>query len=117
MTVRNQHFIHEEIKRRLNLDNVCYHSVQNLSTFCLLCPNLKMRIYKTIILPVVLYGCETWFLTLREKYRLRVFENRVLKTFGPKRDEVMRLGKLHNSVLHNLYFARTIIGMIKSRMM
>jgi hypothetical protein len=52
-------------------------------------PHLKIRIYKTIILPVVLYGCETWSLTLREEHRLRVFENRVLRRiFGPKRDEV-----------------------------
>jgi hypothetical protein len=51
--------------------------------------NLKIRIYKKIILPVVLYGCETWSLTLREEHRLRVFENRVLRrVFGPKRDEV-----------------------------
>jgi hypothetical protein len=60
-------------------------------TFCLLVfkKNLKIRIYKTIILPVVLYGCETWSLTLREEHRLRVFENRVLRRiFGPKRDEV-----------------------------
>jgi hypothetical protein len=55
----------------------------------LLSKNLKIRIYKTIILPVVLYGCETWSLTLREEYRLRVFESRVLRRiFGPKRDEV-----------------------------
>jgi hypothetical protein len=60
--------------------------------FCLLVccqKNLKVRLYKTIILPVVLYGCETWSLTLREEQRLRVFENRILrKVFGPKRDEV-----------------------------
>jgi hypothetical protein len=56
----------------------------------LLSKNLKIRIYKTIILPVVLYGCETWSLTLREVHRLRVFENRVLRRiFGPKRGEVM----------------------------
>jgi hypothetical protein len=55
----------------------------------LLSKNLKIRIYKTIILPVVLYGCETWSLTLREEHRLRVFQNRVLRRiFGPKRDEV-----------------------------
>jgi hypothetical protein len=53
--------------------------------------NLKIRIYKTIILPVVLYGCETWSLTLREEHGLRMFENRMLRrTFGPKRDEVIR---------------------------
>ena len=60
--------------------------------------NLKIKIYRTIILPVVLYGCETWSLTLREKHRLRVFENRVLrKVFGPKRDKVTgEWRKLHN---------------------
>jgi hypothetical protein len=59
---------------------------------------LKIRIYKTIILPVVLYGCETWSLTLREEHRLRVFESRVLRRiFGPKRDEVVEeWRKLHN---------------------
>jgi hypothetical protein len=61
--------------------------------------------YKSIILPAVLYGCETWSLTLREGYRLRVFENRVLRRiFGPKRDEVKGgWRKLHNEELHNLY--------------
>jgi hypothetical protein len=55
----------------------------------LLSKNLKIRIHKTIILPVVLYGCQTWSLALREEHRLRVFENRVLRRiFGPKRDEV-----------------------------
>ena len=58
---------------------------------------LKIRIYRTIILPVVLYECETWSLTLREERRLRVFENRVLRVFGPKRDEVTgEWRKLHN---------------------
>jgi hypothetical protein len=66
--------------------------------------NIKIRIYKTTILPVVLYGCETWSLTLREEHRLRVFENRVLRRiFGPKRDEVTGYWrKLHNEELHNL---------------
>jgi hypothetical protein len=66
----------------------------------LLSKNLKIRIYKTIILPVALYGRETWFLTLREEHTLRVFENRVLKRiFGPKRDEVTgEWKKLHNEV-------------------
>jgi hypothetical protein len=62
---------HEEIKRRLSSGNACYHSVQNLLSSRLLSKNLKIRIYKTIILPVVLYGCETWSLTLREEHRLR----------------------------------------------
>jgi hypothetical protein len=66
---------------------------------------LKVKIYRTIILPIVLYGCETWSLTLREEHRLRVFENRVQRrTFGPKRDEVKgEWRKLHNGELHNLY--------------
>jgi hypothetical protein len=79
MTVTNQNLIQEEIKKRLNSDNAYYHSVQNLLSSRLLSKNLKIRIYKTIILPVVLYGCETWPLTSREEYRLRVFENRVLR--------------------------------------
>jgi hypothetical protein len=71
----------------------------------LLSKNLKIRIYKTIILPVVLYGCETWSLTLREEHRLRMFENRVLRRiFGPKRNDVTGdWRKLHNDELHNLY--------------
>jgi hypothetical protein len=80
--------------------------------------NLKIRIYKTIILPVVLYGCETWSLTLREEHRLRVFENRVLRIFGPKRDEVMEeWRKLHNKELRDLYSSPSIIRIIKSRRM
>ena len=73
------------------LGNACYYSVQNLLSSSLLSKNLKIKIYRTIILPVVLYGCETWSLTMRDKRRLRVFENRVLRrVFGPKRDEVKR---------------------------
>jgi hypothetical protein len=85
----------------------------------LLSRNGKVKIYKTIILPVVLYGCETWFLTLREENRLRVFENRVLRRiFGPKRDEVTgEWGKLHIEKLHILYSSPNIIKQIKSRRM
>jgi hypothetical protein len=61
---------------RLNSGNACYHSVQNLLYSRLLSKNLKIRIYKTIILPVVRYGCETWSLTLRKEHRLKVLENR-----------------------------------------
>jgi hypothetical protein len=64
-TVTNQNLIQEKIKRRLNSGNACYHSVQNLLSFHLLSKNIKIRIYETIILPVVLYRCETWTLTVR----------------------------------------------------
>ena len=80
------------------------YSVQNLLSSSLLSKNLKIKIYRTLILPVVLYGCETWSLTLREERRTRVFENRVLRrVFGPKRDEVTgEWRKLHNEELSDL---------------
>jgi len=80
----DQNSVQEEIKSRLKLGNACYHSVQNLLSSRLLSKNLKIKMYRTIILPVVLYGCETWSLTLREECRLRVLR----RVFGPKRDEV-----------------------------
>jgi hypothetical protein len=76
-TVTNQNLIQKEIKRRLNSGNACYHSVQDLLSSLLLSKNVKIG--KTTIFPVILYGCETWSITLREEYRLRVFENRVLR--------------------------------------
>jgi hypothetical protein len=78
---------------------------------------VKIKIYKTIILPVVLYGCETWSLTLREEHRLRLFENSVLRRmFGPKRDEVTGgWRKLHNEELHGLYSSPGIVSVIKAR--
>jgi hypothetical protein len=80
---------------------------------------VKIKIHKTIILPVVLYGCETWSLTLREEHRLRVFENRVLvRIFGPKRDEVTGgWRKLQNEELHGLYSSPDIVRVIKARRM
>jgi len=72
----DQNSIQEEIKSRLKLGNACYHSMQNLLSSRLLSKTIKIKIYRTIILPVVLYGCETWSLTLREERRLRVFEKR-----------------------------------------
>ena len=73
----------------MNSKNACYHSVQNILSFSLLSKNLKIKIYRTIIWPLVLYGCETWSVILREDGRLRVFENRVLRRiFGPKREKV-----------------------------
>jgi hypothetical protein len=80
--------------------------------------NLKIKIYKTVILPVVLYGCETWSLTLREEHRLRVFENRVLrKIYGPKREEDGSWRKLYNDKLHSLYSSPNNFRVIKSRRM
>jgi hypothetical protein len=77
----------------------------------LLSRNVKVKIYKTIILPVVLYGCEAWSVVLREEHRLRVSENRILRRiFGPKRDEVTgEWRKLHNDELHNLYSCPDVI--------
>ncbi|KAJ4426748.1 hypothetical protein ANN_26547 [Periplaneta americana] len=99
------------------MGNACYYSLEKLLSSSLLSKNLKVRIYKTVILPVVLYGCETWTLTLREEHRLRVFENKVLrKIFGAKRDEVTgEWRKLHNAKLHALYSSPDIIRNIKSR--
>jgi hypothetical protein len=118
-TLTDQNCIHEEIKSRLNSGNACYHSVQSRLSSRLLSRNVKVKIYKTIILPVVLYGCETWSVTLREEYRLRVFENRVLRRIlGPKRNEVMgEWRKLHNEELHNLYSSPDIIRQVTSRRM
>jgi len=79
----------EEIKSRLRSGNACYLSVQNLLSSRLISKNLKIKIYRTIIFPIDLYGCETWSLKLREERKLRVFENMVLRRiFGPRRDEV-----------------------------
>jgi hypothetical protein len=118
-TVTNQNLIQEEFKRRLNSGNACYHSVQTLLSSRLLSKSLKIRIYKTIILPVVLYGCETWSLILREEHRLRVFENRVWRRiYGPRRDEVtVDWRKLRNEEFRNLYSSSSIIRIIKSRRM
>ena len=91
--------------------------VQNLFSSSLLSNNLKIKIYRTIILPVV-YGCETWSHTLREERRLRVFENRVLRIFGPKRDEVTgKWRKLHNEDLNDLYSSPNIVWVIKWKRM
>jgi len=109
----NENSIQEEIKSRLK--SVCYHSVQNILSSSLLSKNLNIRIYKTVILPVVLHGCETWSLTLREERRLRVFESMVLKSkLVPKRGEVTReLRKLHNEELNDLYCSPNIVRVIK----
>jgi hypothetical protein len=114
-TLTDENCLHEEIKSRLNSGKACYHSVQSLLSSRLLSRNVK--VYKTIILLVVLYGCETWSLMLREEHTLRVFENRVLRPiFGPKRDVVAgEWRKLHSKELHNLYLSPDIIRQIRSR--
>ena len=114
----NQNSVLEEIKSRLNSRNACYHSVQNFLSSSLLSKNLKIKIYRTVILPVV-HGCETWLLTLREERRLRVSENGVFRRiFGPKRDEVTgEFRKLKNEDLNDLYSSPSTVRVIKSRRM
>ena len=114
-----QNSIREEIKSRLRSGNACYHSVQKLLSSRLLSRKLKINIYRTIILLVVLYGCEAWSLTLREERKLRVFENRVLRRiFEPRRDEVTgEWRRLHNEELNDLYSSLNIVRVIKSRRM
>ena len=107
----------EEIKSRLRSGNACYHSVLILLSSRLLSRKLKIKIYRTIILPVVLYGCEAWSLTLREEKKLRVFENMVLRRiFGPRRDEVTgEWRRLHIEELSDLYSSPNTVRVIKSR--
>jgi hypothetical protein len=117
-SLTDQNCMHEEINSILNSGNACYLSFQSLLSSCLLSRNVKVKMYKTIILPVVLYGCETWSLILREEQRLRVFENRMLRRiFGPKTNEVTEeWRKLRSGELHNLYSSPDI-RQIKSRRM
>ena len=97
----------------------CYHSVQNLLSSRLLSKNLKIKIYRIISLPVLLYGFETWLLTLREERKLRVFEKKVLRIiFGPRSDEVTgEWRRLHIEKLNDLYSSPNIVRVIKSRRM
>ena len=107
-----QNSIPEEFKSRLRLGNTCYHSVQNLLSSWLLPKNLKIKIHRTIILPIVLYGCEIWLLTLREERKLRLFENMVLRRiFGPRRDEVTGEWRaLHNEELNAVLLTQYCAG-------
>jgi len=93
--------------------------VQNLLSSRLLTKNLKIKIYRTTILPVDLYGCKTWSLILREERKLRVFENKVLRRiFGPRTDELTgERRRLHNEELNDLYSSSNIVRVIKSRRM
>ena len=118
-TLTHQNSIPEEIKSSLRLGNACYHSVQNLLSSRLLSKNLKIQIYRTIILLVGLCGCETWPLTLRKERKLGVFEKKVLRRiFGPRRDEVTgEWRRFHNKELNDLYSSPNIVRVIKSRRM
>jgi len=118
-TLTNQNSIAEEMKNRLRSGSACYHSLKNLLSSRLLSKNVKIRIYRNIILSVVLYGCETWSLTLREERKLGVFENMVLRRiFGPRREKVTGEWKrLHNDELNNLYSSPNIVWVIKSKRM
>jgi hypothetical protein len=113
----NENSIAEEIKSRLSSGNACYHLMQNLLSSRLLSKNLNIKIYSIITLPVVLYGCETWSLILREERKLRVFENMMLRRiFGPRRDEVTGdWRRLHNEELNDLYSSPNIARVIKSK--
>jgi hypothetical protein len=119
ISVTLQNLIQEEITRRLNSGNACYRSGQNLLYSRLLSKNVNIVIYTTIILSVVLFGCQTWPLTLRDKHRLRAFESRVLRIiFRSKRDEVTAgWRKLRIEELRSLNSSPSIIGMTKSRWM
>jgi hypothetical protein len=120
-TLTNKNDIHVEIKSKLNSGNALYHSVQSLLSSRLISKNLKIKTYKTVILPLVLYCCETWSLTLREEHRRGGgggSENRVFRRiFGLKREGDGSWRKLHNDELHNLYSSPDIARVIKSRRM
>jgi hypothetical protein len=119
MSLMNKNDIHDGIKRRLNSrECLLLFSPKSFFVFLSHIKKLKIKIYKTVILPLVLYGCETWSLALREEHRLRVFENRVLRNIcRPKRKEDGSWRKLHNDELHNLNFSQNIVRVIKSRRM
>jgi len=110
-TLTNQNSIPEEIKSRLRSGNTLYHSVKKLLSSRFLPKNLKIKIFRTIILSVVFYVCETWSLILREESKLKVFENKVpRRIFGPRRDEVTgEWRRLYNEELNELYSSPNIV--------
>jgi hypothetical protein len=96
----------------------CYYSDQNIMSSRLISKNLKIRIYKTVILPVVLCGCETWSIASRKEHGLRVFENRMLrKIFGPRREEDRSWRKLNNDELLSLHSSPNVVRVTESRKM
>jgi hypothetical protein len=111
--------IQEKIKSRLKSRNNCYQSVLNPLSSSLLSKNIKIKIHRIIILPVVWYGCETWSLILEEKRRLSVSETMVLRRiYGPKREEGTEdCTRLHNEKLNDTYCSPNITRLIKSRRM
>jgi hypothetical protein len=108
-TPTNQNSVQEEMKGGLKSGNACCSLVQNV----LSSKHIKITIYRTTILPVVLYGCETWSFTLREERRVRVLENRVLRIFGTKRgEETGEWRKLHKEEINDLYSSPNIFRVI-----
>jgi hypothetical protein len=110
-TLTNQNSIHEDNHSTLQSGNACCHLVKNLKSFNLLSKIIKIKVQKTVILSIILYGYENWSLTLKEVHVLRVFQNKVLrKIFGPKRDEVtVERRKLHNEELNDIYASPNIL--------
>jgi len=118
MTVTNKKF-QKEIKSGLNSEDVYYHAVQNILSSRLLSKILKIKVHKTLILPVILCGCKNLFLAIKLEHSLRVSEYRLLKRiFGPKREEVAGgWRRLHDEELHNFYTSPNAVRMKKSRRM
>ena len=115
-TLTNQNSIQEDNHSTLQLGNVCCHLVKNLLSSSLISKFIKIKIKRTVILSMILYGYENWSLTFKEGHMLRVFQNKVLKKiFGSKRDEVTgEWRKLHNEELNDVYCSPNIIQLIKS---